>query len=135
MKVVRIIASLFLATLVMVSSTRFTVGVHYCMGEAIDVAFFADADDCAMEKLLPPCHRQQESTCCDDETIVHESDDFKTVSSQDHIASSVFPVIAQLPVPISDVIPSISIAPEYSLVDHPPLPTPDLLAEHQVFLI
>lgn len=135
MKVLKVIASLFLATLVMVSSTRFAVDIHFCMGEASDIAFLTDAENCEMQQRLPPCHRQLESTCCDDETIIHEADDLKPVSSQDLTTGGFVLLTAQLPVPISDVVPSLTITPEYSFADHPPLPTPDLVVEHQVFLI
>lgn len=135
MTVLRTISSLFLAILVMVSSTTFTVGIHFCMGEARDVALFSDAAECDMEQLLPPCHRQHGSTCCDDETISHESEDFKPVSSEDQAVVGFTLVTTQLPVSIRDILPSVTTAPDHTLVDHPPLPTPDLVIEHQVFLI
>ncbi|HEX7014811.1 MAG TPA: hypothetical protein VF191_04815 [Cyclobacteriaceae bacterium] len=137
MKVVRIILSLFLASLVLVSSTRFTVGIHFCMGEARDIALFADGQniDCAMEQRLPPCHRQQHNSCCDDETIVHDSQNFNLAFSEDHAKVGSAVVTIQLPVPIRDVIPSSPSIPDYSFADHPPLPIPDLVVEHRVFLI
>jgi hypothetical protein len=88
-----------------------------------------------MEQLLPPCHRQHQNTCCDDETITHESQDFKPVSSEDHAISG-FPLVTiQPPVAIRDVVPSDSIVPNHYLPDHPPLPAPDLVVAYQVFLI
>lgn len=135
MRVLRTISSLFLAALVLVSSTSFTVGIHFCMGKAKDIALFSEAAQCEMEQLLPPCHRQHQNTCCDDETITHESEDFKPVSSEDHAITG-FPLVTiQPPVAIRDVVPSDSIVSDYFLNDHPPLPTPDLVVEHQVFLI
>lgn len=135
MKVLRIISSLFLALLVVVSSTSFTVGVHFCMGEAQDVALFGEAEGCEMQQRLPPCHRHQRASCCDDETIAHESEDIKPVSSEDQVTAGLQLVTSQLLVPIRDVVPSIAIEPEGTLADHPPLPAPNLIVEHQVFLI
>lgn len=135
MKVLRTISSLFLAILVVFSSTSFTVGVHFCMGEARDVAFFTDATQCEMEQLLPPCHRKHGNTCCDDETIVHDSEDFKPVSSEDHVTAGFLVVTSRLPMPISEIVPSVTAKPVHSLADNPPLPIPDLIVENQVFLI
>ena len=135
MKVLKTISSLFLAVLVVIASTSFTVGVHFCMGEASDVAFFTDAADCEMQQHMPPCHRQHKSTCCDDETIVHHSEDLKPVSSEGHAVSGLQLITHQPQVPIRDVAPFVVTTPERTFTDHAPLPAPDLVVEHQVFLI
>jgi hypothetical protein len=135
MKVLKTISSLFLAVLVIISSTSFTVGIHFCMGEASDVAVFSSATECEMQQALPPCHRQHKSSCCDDETITHKSEDLKPVSSEDYNVNGSPLVTIQLPMPIRDIVPSVADTPDYSNADHPPLPTPDLVVKHQVFLI
>lgn len=135
MNVLKTISSLFLAVLVVIASTSFTVGVHFCMGEASDVAFFTDAADCEMQQYMPPCHRQHKGSCCDDETIVHHSEDLKPTSSEDHAVTGLQLIAYQPPVPIRDVAPFVVGTPEHIFTDHPPLPVPDLVVEHQVFLI
>lgn len=81
MKVFRTIYSLSLALLVLVSSTSFQVGMHFCQGEVREIALFSKASGCEKEKQVPPCHRHTKSSCCDDETVVHEADEL-TASSQ-----------------------------------------------------
>src|SRR5688572_20207148 len=81
MKLIRTISSILLALLVLMSSTSFMVGVHFCMGEVQSVALFSKADGCEEEKKLPPCHRHQSAPCCEDEAVVHSGDDFKTSAS------------------------------------------------------
>jgi len=134
MKAVRTISTVLMAILLLVSSTSFMVGVHVCMGEVQTIAIFSKADGCAMEKNLPPCHRHMTPPCCDDETVVHEADDFKVTATHQQVA----PLTTDNPpslVLISEVIPSSPFStPEYVNYD-PPIRSCDLTVEHQVFLI
>ena len=50
MKAVKTIFVFALALLVLVSSTSFMVGIHFCSGEVADMALFTEAEPCAMEK-------------------------------------------------------------------------------------
>jgi hypothetical protein len=131
----RPILSLAAAILVLFSSSSFMVGLHIC-GEAVqDVALFKRANVCEMEKKMPPCHRQEPKSCCDDEAIVHEAESFKVSSTETSIAS--IPVMEMvLPdVIISEIIPS---SPElrFSLSDYdPPLRAEDITISFRVFLI
>ncbi|HYF67586.1 MAG TPA: hypothetical protein VD884_05585 [Ohtaekwangia sp.] len=77
MKYLKTIAVFALALLVLVSSSSFMVGIHFCQGEIKNVSFFSAAPACEKEQNLPPCHRHEKKSCCDDETIVHEGQDFK----------------------------------------------------------
>jgi len=87
-----------------------------------------------MEQQLPPCHKAMKS-CCSDEQIVHESEDFKPTVAHIHVAPA--PVIAELasPVVIACLIPN---APTIRLRPadfSPPLPSPDInigLSEFQI---
>lgn len=135
MKAFRTISSILLATLVLVSSTSFMVGLHICMGEVQNVSIFSKADECDMEKNIPPCHRKMQEPCCDDETIVHEGNEFK--ASVAHIQlSAPAPVDITTPaVLISEVIPAAPFArPPYYNYD-PPLRSCDLTIALQVFII
>ena len=135
MKVIRRISAVLLALLVLVSSTSFMVGFHICMGEVENVALFTKADGCEKEKSLPPCHRHLKAPCCEDETYVHDGDDFK--ASIDH-----YQVVAPAPIDIehpmvliSEVIPASHTSRIQYYKYDPPLRSWDLTVEHQVFLI
>jgi hypothetical protein len=134
MKLFRSISSIALALLVLLSSTSFMVGMHFCGGHVQDVALFTKAKPCMMEMKTPPCHKQAEP-CCADETIVHKGQEFKASAAQPHLLTPTPIDIEQPSVLISVIIPSITISQtEYFNYD-PPLRTQDLTVEHHVFLI
>lgn len=135
MKVIRSISAVLLAILVLVSSTSFMVGMHFCMGEVQNIALFGKADSCQKEKALPLCHKHMKPACCEDETIFHEGTDFKASIEQIHIDAPAPMDIQQTLVLISEVIPAASVASIKYYQYDPPLRTCDLTVEHQVFLI
>jgi hypothetical protein len=135
MKLFRTISAILLATLVLVSSTSFMVGFHICMGEVQNVSIFSKADDCEMERNLPPCHRKMQEPCCDDETFVHEGDDFKASIKQIHISAPTPIYIEQPAVLISEIIPSAPSSRTHYHNYDPPLRSCDLTVAHQSFLI
>src|SRR5687768_17674727 len=96
MKAIRTISTLLMATLLLVSSTSFMVGMHVCMGEVQSIAIFSKADGCAMEKNLPPCHRHMTAPCCDDETVIHEADDFKLTTAHQQVSPLAADVLPSL---------------------------------------
>lgn len=135
MKALRAISAILLALLVLVSSTSFMIGMHFCMGEVQNVALFTKADGCEKEKSQPPCHRHMKAPCCDDETILHKADDLKASITDSFVVSPV-PADIELPlVLISEVIPSAPASRIKYLNYDPPLPSRDLTVEQQVFLI
>lgn len=135
MKSLRAIASVTLALLVFVSSTSFMVGMHICSGEIQNIALFTKADGCEKEKQLPPCHRHEKSSCCDDEAIVHEGEDFNASFSEITIPPVSFVAIIAPSVILSDIIPvRHSSAAKYFNYDTP-LRACDLTVAHRVFLI
>lgn len=111
------------------------VGVHLCSGQIQSIALFTKADDCEMEKRMPPCHKHLVKPCCEDEAIVHTGEDFK-VSPTDVTISLVPAADIELPqVLISEIIPS---APASRITFYnydPPLRSADLTVSYQVFLI
>lgn len=135
MKAFRAISAIVLALLVMVSSTSFMVGMHLCMGEVQNIALFAKADGCEMEQSLPPCHRHIPSPCCDDDTVIHSSDDFKASATHHHAALPVPADVDQTLVLISELIPSAPLSRFKYYNYDPPLRAHDLTVKHQVFLI
>ena len=135
MKVFKAISVFSLVLLVLVSSSNFMIGIHFCSGDIQNIGFLTKADVCEKEQKQPPCHQHLTAPCCDDETIVHESDELKASPSYTQIASAPVMEIAELEVLISEIIPSepFSRSP-YHLYD-PPLPTQEITIANQVFLI
>lgn len=135
MNVLRTIASLLLALLVLVSSTSFMVGMHICMGDVQNVAVFTKADVCEREQSLPPCHRHQTAPCCEDETLIHEGQDVKASMPKAQLNAPVAIDVEQAVVLISEVVPSAPAAKAQYYNYDPPLRSSDLTVEHRVFLI
>jgi hypothetical protein len=135
MKVIRTISAILLAFLVLVTSTSFMVGMHFCQGEVQNVALFSKAKACEKEQSLPPCHRHTKAPCCEDETIVHRGDDFKSSPGQFHVSAPVLADMEQVMVVISEIIPSAFVSRSRFYNYDPPLRSHDLTVEHQVFLI
>jgi hypothetical protein len=135
MKQHRSILSATFAFLVLFSSSSFMVGVHLCSGQIQNIALFTKADGCEMEKRMPPCHKHETKPCCEDETIVHEGQDFK-VSVTDITIAAIPAMDMQLPpVLISEVIPSAPISRITHYNYDPPFRPADLTVSFQVFLI
>jgi len=135
MKKIRSISAVLLALLVLVSSTSFMIGMHFCMGEVQNIAFSSKADGCEKEQNLPPCHRHEKAPCCADETVVHKGDDFKASIAHIHTVAP-FPIDIEAPlILISEVIPSAPLSRIQYYNYDPPLRCWDLTVEHQVFLI
>ncbi|MEO7989299.1 MAG: hypothetical protein ABI663_07140 [Chryseolinea sp.] len=135
MKQYRSILSSAFAILVLFSSSSFMVGIHLCSGHIQDIAVFSQAEKCAMEKQMPPCHRHETKSCCEDQTIIHDAQDFKGNISQISIAAPPVFDIVQPAVLISEVIPSSVVSVRYFADYDPPLPPTDITVDLQVFLI
>ena len=133
MKFCRPILSLGFAALVFVSGSSFMVGLHFCGGKVQNIALFSKADGCDREKQLPPCHKHETPPCCQDETVVHQGQDFKNTITEISFST---PLIAELsaPVLISEIISSNTSSSSYTYYD-PPCRTRDLVVSLQVFLI
>ncbi len=72
------IFAVFLALLVLGSTSSFSIAKHYCGGNLMDVAYFGDAEPCAMEMALVNCYgcdQELKSDCCEDEHVVIEGQD------------------------------------------------------------
>jgi hypothetical protein len=135
MKVIRTISAILLALLVLVTSTSFMVGMHLCQGEVQNVALFSKAEACEKEQSLPPCHRHTKAPCCEDETIVHRGDDFKSSPDQFHLSAPLLVNMEQAIILIAEIIPSGPGSSSQFYNYDPPLPSHDLTVEHRVFLI
>ena len=135
MKALRSISAIILAVITLASSTSFMVGVHYCGGKARNIALFDKAPVCAMELLLPACHEQKKSDCCQDSAVIHDGDEFNNVKASIELAP-VFVTEMVPPAILLDEIISLGAVskPSYHNYD-PPLRAPDLTVALQVFLI
>lgn len=131
----RSILSLAAAVLVLFSSSSFMVGIHLCGGDVQNIALFTKADVCEMEKQLPPCHRQEPRSCCDDEVIVHEGENFKVSSTEISVASIPAMEMVLPDVIISEVIPSNPVQKFHYHNYDPPLRAENITIALQVFLI
>lgn len=135
MRAVRSISAVLLAFLVLVSSTNFAVGMHFCMGEVESIALFGKAEGCAKEKALPACHRHVKPACCEDQTVYHEAADFKApIQQSDSFALFAFELFPPL-VPVSEIIPCPAVVATPSYYYDPPLPQSNLTVVHRAFRI
>lgn len=134
MKQHRSILSFAFAILVLFSSSSFMVGLHLCSGEIQNIAWFTKAEGCEMEKKMPPCHKHESKPCCEDETIVHDAQDFKGSINQISIVAPIADM-AQPAVLIAEIIPSSVISTKHYAYHDPPLRATDITVDLQVFLI
>lgn len=134
MRALRSILSLAFAFLVLFSSTSFIVGIHRCGGELKNLAIFDKAESCEKEQQLPPCHRKESPPCCQDVTVVHENEDFKTDVSQNQFSAPLLQAAVLPVVVLTEVVPAHVIQKPFSSFD-PPLRSQDLTIALRVFLI
>ncbi len=135
MKATRTISAVLLTLLVLVSSTSFMVGLHFCMGEVENIALLGKAGECEKQKQLPPCHKHMKPECCDDETFVHDGNDFKVSVKHIHIVAPVAMDVEPPVVLIAEVIPTTEISRSRYYNYDPPLRSSDLTVSLQVFII
>ena len=136
MIILRPISALLLALLVLMSSTSFLVGMHFCMGEVKSVSIVIPAEKCVKhEKPAPPCHKHMQANCCQDRVVLHEGDDFKNAFTHfDLTAATDFQVVTPFLL-VSEVVPSSSTALNFSRSYDPPQPGTDYVVALQVFRI
>lgn len=134
MKLLRTLSSLLLATLVLMASSSFYVGVHYCGGTVNAIAFLDQADGCGHHQF-PPCHRKAMEGCCNDAQVSHEPQELKAE------ASTVIPplsatAIVHRTILITKIIPAANPNPVPYFSDHPPaLSGHDIVITKQSLLI
>lgn len=135
MKLFRTLSSLLLATLVLMASSSFYVGVHYCGGTVNAVAFLQEADGCGHQQL-PPCHRKAMEGCCSDEQVVHEAQELKTEITGITLPALPSTDIVHHSVVLAEVVPTAETNPSIYFSDHPPALTGHaIIISIQSFLI
>lgn len=135
MKRIRPILSLSLAILVLFSSSSFVVGLHLCGGQIQNIALFTKAAECEMERRMPPCHKHESKPCCEDESIIHQGEDFQVSTTDITFNGALALDVELLSVVISEIIPSASVSRIAFYNYDPPLPPVDLTVSLQVFII
>lgn len=135
MKAFRTISALLLAFLVLMSSTSFMVGMHFCMGEVKSLSLFSAAEECVkQEKPLQSCHKHSEN-CCQDKVVKHDGDDFKNTLEKLDAGSPVTLELLQSAFIIAENIPSVPSTVCAVNVYEPPSSHNDITISLQVFRI
>jgi hypothetical protein len=74
------ISHIIIASLILISTTGFTINMHYCHDQLIDLALFSPAHSCCDAETGGQCHSDSDISKmnhCKDESIVAElTDDF-----------------------------------------------------------
>lgn len=93
MKVSRTISVVVMAVLVLVSSSSFTLHMHFCQGQIQNLSLLSEARSCCMTKSASPCQTHKQSTersdkpCCEDQSVV--------VDGQEQVGNEVVVTISQ----------------------------------------
>lgn len=79
------IVSVFLAFVVLLSTTSFTVDMHYCGDFLVDTGVFSKAETCGMEEEKPSSNETSEfkKSCCSNEQIFIDGQEELRVNSVD----------------------------------------------------
>lgn len=128
-----------LALLVLVSSSSFTVNMHFCGGHVQSISLIEDAAPCPMEVQLLPCHKKMavtKSGCCDDKHVAFEGKDFSAkVQDFSMLAWQSINWVAALPLIMEVIQVNESLAFSTHTPYKPPLVGRDITVLVQSFLI
>lgn len=72
------VSACFMSVIVLFSTLSFSVDMHYCGNNLVDIAFFKEAKTCGMEQMRPTKEcgdKMEEKSCCTDKQIVIEGED------------------------------------------------------------
>ncbi len=131
------VLAVFMAMVVLMSTTSFAVNVHYCGNKLVDWGVFTHAKSCAMKAMESStsagCAISKKSCCSDDQITVEGQDELKTTKQELNLdeqllivafAHSYLSVFGEEPVRVinMDGYP-------------PPLPVQDFQILYQQFLI
>lgn len=142
--ILKVIASLFLAIVVVFSSTGFSINYHVCQGKVKSVAINSQAKNCSDSgDMMASCTQELKSNssqenikkkpCCEDRTIVHEIADERAMDEFVFSNSISALVLAEHVLEIADIFET------FLLVQEPKTPpiTRGIKTHilHQTFLI
>ena len=60
--------------------TGLTLDVHYCQGKVVDIEMLGEPDHCC-SKIKKSCEKEDNSNCCNDETLLVQLDHWQIASS------------------------------------------------------
>ena len=142
-------AAISMALLMMLSSTGFSMDVHYCQDQLKSVSLFGKAKSCHEKQSTPACHQTKKSchqeedgiseadkdNCCHNEAVVIEKSDLDGTATQiatlqdihlDFVAALIVVYVFNYDVQVD----------YQSYVQYkPPLPDRDVQILYQTFLI
>jgi hypothetical protein len=135
MMFIRQIISFCFSLLVVISTTSFSLSIHFCGNAVADIGVFEKQVTCAMQAQVPPCHKQTKPDCCHDAVVSYDAQEYTT---QNVLAYN--PTIDVEVVQYACIIRHQLYASEYDLEkdhehDDPPLPKSDRQILLQVFII
>lgn len=127
-----------MALVVLLTTTSFTIDMHYCGSNMVDFSFFNNVKTCGMEKaeIASTCENPviSKKSCCSDEQLLFDGqDDLKlnfsklTFEQQIFVASFTYSYISLFEATASNKVPFFDYA--------PPFVKRDVQALHQTFLI
>lgn len=96
----RIITSILLSGLVLLTSMSFGVNFHYCQGKVKSFALFSEAKACDHKTVAAcPMHQtmQDERDCCDDESKIVQGQEHQIAIAKD-VVKDLAPVAFEAPV-------------------------------------
>lgn len=143
------ITAISMALLMMLSSTGFSMDVHYCQGQIKSISFFGKAKSCHEKQETSPCHQTKKSchhnedgvsktekdNCCHNETVVIEKSDLDATATQIATVQDIqLDFIAAF---IAVYVFNYSVQTDYRPYAQykPPLPDRDVQVLYQTFLI
>lgn len=132
----RKIVSVSLALLVLIASASFTINMHLCGGSVQSVSLIEKAKPCPMEVNVPACHKEmaKRNSCCDDEQLTYEGQDFKS-HELTNVAAIQQAWVAELPL-IALIVPeSTTVKAQHVIFYKPPLLQHNIPVLIQSFLI
>ncbi|MBD0776887.1 hypothetical protein HPE56_03690 [Maribacter sp. ANRC-HE7] len=132
------IISIAMALVVLLTTTSFTIDMHYCGGNMVDFSFFHNVETCGMEnaEIASTCENPElskKSCCSDDQLTIDGQDDLKnnfsnlTFDQQVFVASFAYSYISLFEGTASNEVPFFDYA--------PPFVKRDVQVLHQTFLI
>lgn len=135
MHILRGTGVIFLLILVLMSSSSFIVGMHFCRGHIKNVVLFDKAAGCENEKQFRLCPVHDASSCCRNEIVFHDGEDFSASQIGVSIAPDFVVQITEPPVILCEIVEPVAVLSQHFYDYDAPLRDTDLTVTLRVFLI
>ena len=143
------IAAISMALLMMLSSTGFSMDIHYCQDQLKGISLIGKAKSCHDRQATPPCHKTKKTchhneeslsqaekdNCCHNETVVIEKTDLDATATQMATVQDIqIDFVAAF---VAVYVFNYSVQADYQQYAQykPPLPDRDVQVLYQTFLI